>query len=62
MSKLEIEKPDNHDVGADASVLSEVLLALRGLRFGSVVLTIHESRVVEIHRTEKVRRTGLKGL
>ena len=29
--------------------------ALRGLRFGSVELIVHDSRVVQIERREKVR-------
>ena len=32
-----------------------ILEALRGLRFGSVEIVVHEARVVQIVRTEKVR-------
>jgi len=32
-----------------------VLNAIRGLRFGSVEVTIHNGRVVQIERREKVR-------
>lgn len=39
--------------------LSESILeALRGLRFGSVEIVVHEARVVQIVRTEKVRVGG----
>lgn len=32
-----------------------ILEALRGIRYGSVEITIHESRVVQIERKEKIR-------
>jgi hypothetical protein len=33
----------------------EVLRALRDIRFGTVQLTIHDGRVVEIQKTERIR-------
>jgi hypothetical protein len=33
----------------------KVLRALRGIRYGSVEITIHDSRIVQIERKEKVR-------
>jgi len=41
---------------AELDLLREVIRSLRGLRYGTVVLSVHEGRVVEIHRTEKIRR------
>jgi hypothetical protein len=40
----------------------EVLRSLREIRFGSVEIVIHDGRVVQIERREKVRldRTGLR--
>ncbi|MGZ3424381.1 MAG: YezD family protein [Polyangiales bacterium] len=35
-----------------------ILSALRGLRYGSVEIVVHEARVVQITRTEKVRYTN----
>jgi hypothetical protein len=32
-----------------------ILAALQGLRFGSVEIQVHDSRIVRITRTEKVR-------
>ena len=32
--------------------------ALRGLRYGTIQLVVHESKVVRIERTERVRLTG----
>jgi hypothetical protein len=36
-------------------VLRELIRTLRGIRYGSVVLTVHDGRIVEIHRTERIR-------
>lgn len=36
-------------------VIHEILNALRGLRFGSVEITVHEAKVTFIERKEKVR-------
>jgi len=35
--------------------LSRIAEAIRGIRFGSVQITIHNSRVVQIEKAEKVR-------
>ena len=39
----------------EASVLQEVLRALRRIRYGQVQLNIQDGRVVQIDQTEKVR-------
>ena len=41
---------------AEFDLLRDVIRSLRGLRYGTVVLNVHEGHVVEIHRTEKTRR------
>lgn len=33
----------------------KVLDAIRGLRFGSVEITVHEGRIVQVERKEKIR-------
>jgi hypothetical protein len=33
----------------------KILLAIKDLRFGSVEIVIHDSKVVQIERTEKLR-------
>jgi len=40
----------------ERQLLKEALLALRTIRYGSVVLTVHEGRLVEISKTERIRR------
>jgi len=43
----------------DLDALSPALLrALRGLRFGSVEIVVHDGRVVQIERPERVRLDG----
>jgi hypothetical protein len=40
---------------SDEAVERAVLLALKGIRYGSVEIIVHESRVVQIERKEKTR-------
>lgn len=42
-------------------VTGKIQSALRGLRYGSVVITVHDSRIVQIERNEKVRLDDLAG-
>jgi hypothetical protein len=42
---------------SERELLKELALAVRGIRYGSVVLTIHEGRIVEMSKTERVRRS-----
>lgn len=41
----------------EGKVLRELIRTLREIRYGSVVLTVHDGRVMEIHKTEKIRMT-----
>jgi hypothetical protein len=41
---------------SERELLREVALALRGIRYGSVVLTVHEGRIVELNGTERIRK------
>jgi hypothetical protein len=43
--------------GLDPSLAREVAAALRGLRYGSIELVVHDGRVVQLERHEKVRFT-----
>ncbi|MHC9064904.1 YezD family protein [Nitrospira sp. CMX1] len=40
---------------ADQEVEQAIRFALKGIRFGSVEITVHDSRVVQIERKEKIR-------
>jgi hypothetical protein len=47
-----------HDLSSsERELLREVALALRGIRYGSVVLTVHDGRIVELNKTERIRKT-----
>ena len=46
-------RPSND--GAHDEVAREILRAVRSVNFGSVEITIHDSRVVQIERKEKFR-------
>lgn len=39
-------------------VQEEIFKAIRGLRYGSVEIIVHNSQVVQIERKEKVRFSG----
>jgi hypothetical protein len=39
----------------DQSIERAILLALKDIRFGSVEIIVHDSRVVQIERKEKLR-------
>jgi hypothetical protein len=40
----------------EQELLQEIFRALRVLRYGSVVLTVHDGHVVEIQKTERIRK------
>ena len=42
----------------DSVLAQEVLRAIAGIRYGSVEVTIHEGRVVQIECREKIRLGG----
>lgn len=42
----------------EGDFLRELVRALRVIRYGSIVLTIHDGRIVEIQKTERIRRNG----
>ena len=46
---------------SDQELEEAILFALKGLRFGSVEIIVHDSRVVQIERKEKMRMGGRKG-
>jgi len=42
-------------VQEDSEIEREILNTLHRIRYGSVEITIHDSKVVQVERTEKVR-------
>lgn len=44
-----------HTTDDNTAVLQEIHNALRGLRYGSVEITVHNGQVVQIERKEKFR-------
>ena len=50
-----VEPPDPDRLDALSEVDAEVIRAIRNIRYGSVEITIHDSRVVQIERKEKRR-------
>ncbi|MFY4729622.1 YezD family protein [Nitrospira sp. BLG_2] len=44
---------------SDRAVEQAILRALKGIRFGSVEIIVHDSKVVQIERKEKMRMDRL---
>lgn len=44
---------------AKSTVVQEILRAIESVRFGSVEITVHEGRVTQIEKREKVRFNAL---
>jgi hypothetical protein len=42
----------------EGELLRELARALRTIRYGSITLTLHEGRIVEIQKIERIRRNG----
>jgi hypothetical protein len=43
----------------EQELLQELVYALRTIRYGSIALTVHDRKLVEIHKTEKIRKKTL---
>jgi hypothetical protein len=43
------------DTHSDQTIEQAILIALKGIRFGSVEIIIHDFKVVQIERKEKTR-------
>lgn len=52
-ARVELEKELSRE---EQELLHEIFRALRAIRYGSVVVTVHDGHVVEIQKTERVRR------
>ncbi|GAN33953.1 MAG: DUF2292 domain-containing protein [Candidatus Brocadia sp. AMX2] len=44
----------------DEAITTQILKALKGIQYGYVQITIQDSKVVQIDKTEKFRLDGLK--
>lgn len=55
----DLKEPDNImntlPAPKEREIEQEILRALKGIRYGSVEIVIHDSQVVQIERKEKVR-------
>lgn len=47
--------PSNNATVVDSEVVDRILAALSGLKYGSVQITVQDSRVIQIDKTEKLR-------
>ena len=61
MDRTERRQPTETAHPDEEAVLEEIRAALRGIRFGSVLVKVHEGEVVGIETSTKVRIKGSKG-
>jgi len=50
-----MDRTEQLDRHKQQSIEEAILLALKGLRYGSVEVIVHDSKVVQIERKEKTR-------
>jgi hypothetical protein len=60
--EFDMEQIDNNPNDIPIEQIQEILRAIRMIRYGSVEITIHASRIVQIERTEKLRFEGKKSV
>jgi hypothetical protein len=52
---MAMEKHETSRTNPDFDLGLQIVQAVKGIRFGSVEITIHDSKVVQIERKEKLR-------
>jgi hypothetical protein len=45
---------------SELELLEEIVQALRAIRYGSVTVTVHDGRIVEVQKTERIRKSPAK--
>ena len=55
MAVLTLDKLESDLSRTELELLRELVRALRGVRYGSVSLTVHDGQLVEIQKIEKIR-------
>jgi hypothetical protein len=60
MKGLQMENKNGEFSVEELTLLRKVIHALRSLRYGSVNLTVHDGRLVEIQKIERIRMGGSK--
>jgi hypothetical protein len=59
MSTATTEEWEKDFSASERELLREIAIALRAIRYGSVVLTIHDGRIVELNKTERIRKASV---
>jgi hypothetical protein len=57
----DISKGKRTGAGND-SILREVAGAVASLKYGDIVIKIHDSRIIQVEKTEKTRYDNYRGL
>lgn len=57
-----MEEEVTHNKKTDEAIVTQILKALKDIQYGYVQITVHDSKVVQIDKTEKVRLDGQRSL
>jgi hypothetical protein len=58
MSSTKVDIQDKSAVGEDDGWVRHVIDAVRGIRYGSVEVVVHDGRIVQIERSTRIRFDG----
>lgn len=57
-----MEESLTYNKKADEAIITQILRALKGIQYGYIQITVQDSRIVQIGKTEKVRLDGQESL
>lgn len=57
-----MEENVTHNKKNDEAIIAQILRALKGIQYGYVQITVQDSKVVQIDKTEKFRFDGQRSL
>lgn len=49
-------------ISVNDAILKEIAGTLSSLRYGDIVIKVHDSRIIQVERTEKTRYDNYRGL
>lgn len=55
-----MKKNETDNTKNEEEIVVQILNAIKGIRYGYVQITVHNSNIVQIDKTEKIRLDGQK--
>ena len=53
---------DKRDSFVNHAILKEIAAGLSSLKYGDIVIKVHDSRIIQVERTEKKRYDNYRGM